>query len=326
MSHYFLGHRSISMLPTAKVYPPVSAGELHSVLYQVPLETVTEKITSHLEANSEIPGVVLLQNGKFHSSIPRSKMFERLGHRYGVELFLRKPIVELQVNLQNPTTIIPHNIRINEAVNIALARKADNIFDALVVEYSDNNYHMLDMHILLGAQSLILENSNNVISSLNRIEKSIKAEIPLDAALDMIIDAIKRVAPYHRALILIRPDRWKSIYSQHPILYRLSDNLNYHPFIKSISQTQQHVHLEDTQTIAEWKGMDTVGKARTWLGFPILTARGLDGILSLSRISASPFSSNEIDMVKIFSEIIGIAINRDSDDSLFKDMIKRKFL
>ena len=72
---------AIFVLPTGQKYPPVSVGELPSHKYQVSIETITEDVSSHLEAHPEIPGVILVRDDKIHSMIPRTKMFERLGHR-----------------------------------------------------------------------------------------------------------------------------------------------------------------------------------------------------------------------------------------------------
>ena len=317
------------MLPTGQMYPPVSVGELPSHEYQVSTETITEDVSSHLEAHAEIPGVILVSDNKIHSVIPRSKMFERLGHRFGVELFLRKPIIELQENLETTMFKVSSNTRVSTATNIALARQAKNIYDPLIMEYDDGTFRQLDMHILLMAQSLVMENMNNIISSMNRIEQSIKADIPLDTSLDMIIDSIKRTTPYHRVAVLIKPNQWKKISSHHELLHDLSEPLSSHPLIKKICDTRNHIHIEDTRLEPSWKGMELIGKANVWIGLPIANGRNLDGILSLSRTTNTPFSKNEIDMAKTFSEFLSIAINRiaeNYENDQFLNMIERKFI
>lgn len=317
------------MLPTAQTYPPVSVGELPAHAYQVSTETLTEDISIHLESHHDVPGVILINNGKFHSVIPRSRFFERLGHRFGAELFLRKPIVELQENLATTACTVSSNTRINTAINIGLSRPASSIYDPLVMEYDDGSSRMLDMHVLLMAQSLVMENTNNIISNMNRIEQSIKADIPLDASLDMIMDAVKRTTPYHRAIVLIKPNQGAKISSHHDLFHHLSEPISSHPIIKSIYDSGNHIHIEDTSAAPQWKGMEFIGKTNVWIGLPIASGRNFDGILSLSRTTNTPFSKNEIDMAKTFSEFLSIAINRTTEnheDNQFIDMIKRKFI
>jgi len=317
------------MLPTGQMYPPVSIGELPSHEYQVPTETITENVSLYLESHPEIPGVILVSGGKIHSVIPRNKIFERLGHRYGVELFLRKPIIELQENLETTTFKISSNTRVNAASKIAIGRQVKNIYDPLVMEYDDGSFRQLDMHILLMAQSLVMENINNIISSMNRIEQSIKADIPFDASLDMIVDSIKRTTPYHHATVLIKPGKREKISSHHELLRNLSEPLNSHPLINAICETENYIHIENTRLSPAWKGMEVIGKASVWMGLPITNGRHLDGILSLSRITNTPFSKNEIDMAKTFSEFLSIAINRTAENyetDQFVNMVKRKFI
>jgi len=321
--------RAIFVLPTGQKYPPVSVGELPSHNYQVSTETITEDVSSHLESHPEIPGVILVSGDKIHSMIPRAKMFERLGHRYGVELFLRKPIIELQETLGTTIFKISSNTRINTAANIAIGRQAKNIYDPLVMEYNDGSFRQLDMHVLLMAQSMVMENMNNIISSMNRIEQSIKADIPLDTSLDMIIDAIKRTTPYHHASILLKPSRWVETFSHHDLLHELSEPLNNHPLIKSICDTGNYIHIEDTKLAPSWKGMEVIGKTNVWMGLPIASGRNLDGILSLGRTTNTPFSKNEIDMAKTFCEFLSIGINRTAEnyeEDHYVNMIKRKFI
>ena len=317
------------MLPTGQMYPPVSVGELPSYEYQVSTETITENVSSYLETHPEIPGVILVSGNKIHSMIPRNKIFERLGHRYGVELFLRKPIIELQENLGTTIFRVSSNTRIDIAAKVAIGRQVKNIYDPLIMEYDDGTFRQLDMHILLMAQSLVMENMNNIISSMNRIEQSIKADIPLDTSLDMIVDSIKRTTPYHHAAVLLKPSQWMETSSHHELLHELSEPLNNHPLIKSICDTKTHIHIEDTKLAPSWKGMEVIGKTNVWMGLPIASGGSLDGILSLSRITNTPFSKNEIDMAKTFSEFLSIAINRTAEnyeEDHYVNMIKRKFI
>jgi len=59
--------------------------------------------------------------------------------------------------------------------------------------------------------------------------------------------------------------------------------------------------------------MKSLGKLRTWMGVPIPSALGCEGVLSLGRLSLSSFSSEEIQLAKSFSEYIGIALNSSSE-------------
>jgi transcriptional regulator with GAF, ATPase, and Fis domain len=242
---------------------------------------------------------------------------------------LRKPIIELQENLGTTLFKISSSTRINTAANVAIGRPTKNIYDPLIIEYDDGSFRQLDMHILLRAQSLVMENMNNIISSMNRIEQSIKADIPLDTSLDMIGDSIKRTTPYHNAAVLLKPGLWKKISSHHELLHYLSESTNNYSLIKKIRDTRNHIHIEDVSLEPSWAGMEFIGKTKVWLGLPITSGKNFDGILSLSRTTHTPFSKNEIDMAKTFSEFLSIAINRTTEnyeEDQFVNMVKRKFV
>lgn len=318
-----------SILPSKQSHPPVSVGELYSHEYQVSTETITEEVVSYLDEHPDIPGVILIQNGKLHSLIPRNKIFERLGHRFGVELFLRRPIIELQEIIEATLCMISNSTRIHAAASIALSRKIGSIYDPLVINHANGSYRILDVHVLLMAQSLIAENMHNIISNMKRIEHSIKVEIPMDASLDMILDAVKRTTPYHRAMVLIKPSQLKKISSHHELFFELSEPVYSHPLIKSIFDTRDATQIEDTSTAPSWKGLEFISKTGVWLGLPIASGKHSDGILSLSRTTNTPFSTNEVDMAKTFAEFLSIAINKTADDyeeRQFAEMVQRKFI
>lgn len=329
MENLKFGFRSLFMLPTGEVYPPVSAGELPSHGYQVSIETLTEKVAAHLEAYPETPGVMLMEKDRLHSMIPRARFFERLGHRFGIELFMRKPIVELQENIGTEAHVISSNTRVHDAVNIALNRGTKAMYDPLVLRYDDGRFRMLDAHILLMAQSLASENMSNVVSNMHRIEQSIKAEIPLDAALEMFLDAIKRVAPHHRAAVLVKSRKWEKLSSYHSLLVHMSEHVGRQPLIRSICDFRQPIHVEDTSLAPDWNGAEFLGKANVWLGLPIASGSNMDGVLSLTRLVNTPFTKNEIDMAKTFAEFLSIAINKTAegyDERQLTEMVQRKFL
>jgi hypothetical protein len=308
-------YRSPLELPNGTMQTPVSVGDLPSFAYQAPVEIVTENVTSHLEAHPEIPGVILLQNGQLHSALPRALMFERLGHRYGVELFLRKPILELQQNLGIQTFTISSNMGVKEAVRFALRREPEYIYAPLVIHYDDGQLRLLDMHVLLYAQSHILDNANNVLGSMKQIEDAIHHNMAFEQLMDLIVDAISRVVPNHRTGIFIKPSRWMELPSRHNLIYPYTDSLTKAPAFKSVVETCQPLHILDAGVSSHWQGMKSLGKFRAWMGVPVKSVFGCEGVLSLGRFSLSPFSEEETQLAKSFSEFIGVALHTSSNSN-----------
>lgn len=319
-------YRSSLTLPNGVMQTPVSVGDLPSFDYQVSVETLTEDVTNYLEAHPDTPGVILLQDGKLHSVLPRALMFERLGHRYGIELFLRKPILELQKYMGVMTFSIASGMSVRDAVQFALQREPVFIYAPMAIVFEDGHLRLLDMHVLLYAQSHILDNANNVFGSMNLIEQAIRQNRPFKELMDMIFDSISRVVPSHRAGVFVKLSRWVNLPGGHDLLFPLNDSLGNSTAFKTVIETGRPVHLDNIKESSQWQGMKSLGKFRSWLGTPVMSSLGCEGVLSLGRISLSPFSDEEIQLAKTFSEYIGIALNGSANApaQLQLDKVKRK--
>jgi two-component system, NtrC family, sensor kinase len=126
-----------NIYPTGHIPVPVCIGDLPMSDYTVSRNTLAETVASHMQNDNLIPGALILEGKKLSGLIPRHKMFERLGKRYGVELFLRKPIGELERELGADVFTLKSHLSINIAVKLALSRSESNIYDPIVVEHED---------------------------------------------------------------------------------------------------------------------------------------------------------------------------------------------
>jgi hypothetical protein len=152
-----------------------------------------------LQSNVLIPGAIVTQGKKMLGVIPRHKMFERLSRRYGVELFLSKTVGDLLVELRTDVFSLKSQLHINIAAKLALSRSQSDTYDPIVVEYENGSYALLDMYVLLLSQSQLLSNLNGVISSLNHIETILADDSPGRNVLELILESLRLVAPYHEA-------------------------------------------------------------------------------------------------------------------------------
>jgi len=142
---------------------PVCIADLPAHDFQVSPETLTEQVVAELENSPDLPGVLIVKNRKLVGFLTRLKLFERLGHRYGVELFMRKPIMELNGVMQTQVEVLPGNLRIDEAVRRALKRPPLDIYDPVVMELRNRMFRILDMNVLVLAQSRTVTNLSNVV-------------------------------------------------------------------------------------------------------------------------------------------------------------------
>ncbi len=117
------------------------------------------EVTSIFKQMPVLPGVIVLEGKKCVGMISRERCFEALGRPYGVELFLKKTVAEFLRKNGGTALVFDEKTSIREAVNRALQRKTDELYDPIVVAISRNRqYHLVDMRTLLKAQSDILSN------------------------------------------------------------------------------------------------------------------------------------------------------------------------
>ena len=287
--------------PTGYVHTPVCVDDLPQHDFNVSPATLTEEITMHLETYPELPGVLLCQDGqKLLGIIPRKRIFERLGHRYGVELFLRKPIGELHDSLVPQIfTIHPHT-RIDDAVYLAMDRSPDVLYEPLVVVSTSGHARMLDFHTLLLAQSQILKNMNNLFSSLNKIKFSLNQQPDLHDSMTMILGGLRQVVPYHHAAILPKHSSGLHLSDHEITIFTPTVPILQNAIYQSVLRHNQPLYIEDVKKVAAWDGMDALSDLRTWVGVPLRSGESHLGILSLGRRTLSPFSKDEMAIADTF--------------------------
>ena len=150
---------------------------LHSTLADLPTsdfkvdeQTFGEEIETAFHQNPDLPGVMVTARDRIVGILPRGKFFEWIGRRYGIELYLKRPIrVLLDATIQElndrleldvyPTRclLLSHQSTIEQAVEIALSRPTFLAYEPIVVAGVDREWRLLDMYVLLRAQSRLFE-------------------------------------------------------------------------------------------------------------------------------------------------------------------------
>ncbi len=304
--HYF------NIFPTGQIPVPVCIGDLPLSDYVVSYNTPVEQTAKHLQANPLIPGAIIMQGSRLLGVVSRHKMFERLGRRYGVELFLGKPISDLLLELRSDVFSLKSQMHINTAAKLALSRNQDGTYDPIIVEFEDGNFALLDMYVLLLSQSQLLSNLNGVISSINNIEMLLARDASERNMLELILESLRLVVPYHEAEIIIQnQSNYETLRAnKHVIL--LDDLWHANEIYRSVFTLSQPFNIEDVKMAPAWKGIHAPSKTRSWMGVPISDQNRIVGLLSLSRFSVSPFNSNEKELAQMFARYINAFLSAQS--------------
>ncbi len=297
--HYF------KVFPTGQIPIPVCIGDLPLSNYTVSEHDLTETVAAHMQNNALIPGVIVLRGKQSIGVIPRHKMFERLGKRYGVELFLRKPIGEMERELVAHPFTLKHHLSINVAVKLALSRSEENIYDPIVIEHEDGNLSLLDMYILLLTQSQLSTNLSGIISSLNNIEILLGNETAGASTLNLILESMGLVVPYHHVRIILQTQHHISALTElRETVQVMPEPFEVNDIYRSILNIKQPLSLEDVRIVPAWKGMDFPSITRSWMGIPLTNQTETVGLVALSRFTLSPFTINEKELALVFARYI----------------------
>lgn len=104
-----------------------------------------------------LPGIILVDGGKFAGMISRRQFFERMSRPYSLELFVRRPIRVLYEFIQSDLLILPGETLIRVAAQLALQRSPDLLYEPILVTIQPGRYELLAVNQLLLAQSQIHE-------------------------------------------------------------------------------------------------------------------------------------------------------------------------
>lgn len=303
----------LSIFPTGKIPVPVSIGDLPLSSYVVTEDTLTEAVSEYLEKNQDVPGVVIQKKNKELGLIPRYKMFERLGHRYGVELFFRKPIVELEKEIISNSFILKNHVSINIASKMALGRTQNFVYDPIIVEFEDTSLYLLDMYVLLLSQSQLASNLSGISSSINNIEILISnPNSHLYSTINFIVESLGNVVPTHHARILLQNRAEFDVLSEHELISNKNEPLTHFSIYRTILETNQVTVLEDVNIVPTWINEDTPAQTRSWMGIPITYLDENLGLLSLSRVTYSPFSNQEKETALVFARYLSKLLTNSS--------------
>ena len=285
---------------------PVCAGDVPSYSFTVSPHDILAAVVKVMEQRPELPGMIV--SGKRTGVISRAKMFERLGHQYGVELFLRKPVSKLELSLKTHALIVPAQTRIEDTVRMALARPHGETYAPVIIKDAEQSgLRLVDMHDLLLAQSRILANVSNTVGQLEELEKVIASDKTAEEILLSALELLSHVVPYHQAAVLIQRTDQLEYIARRGVGWGGVQANNYASSIHN-SQIYQMMHerheaicIPDVNTVADWEHFSDIGNLRSWLGVPLSSNGHFDGLLSLGRLTHSPFSVTEKDTAQVFA-------------------------
>jgi signal transduction histidine kinase len=153
----------------------------HAVAFED--STPTEQIKNEFDNRPDLPGVILLRDGRLQACISRDSLFRHLSGPFCRELFLRRPIWEFVDTWRSNVLRLEADCSIHRAAELALARPHEEAYDPILVDHDEGRFGMLDTHVLLVAQSQLLalsrviEEQRDAAEAANRSKSAFLANI-----------------------------------------------------------------------------------------------------------------------------------------------------
>jgi signal transduction histidine kinase len=139
----------------ASLGPKSTLGDLPNHDFQVFPSTPGHVVAQEFDRRPDLPGaIVLCVDGP--QLISRSAFLRLMSRPFGLDVYLNRPVHLLLRALDSPLLRLPATADIAEAGRLALSRRADAIYEPIVVLYSNDQARILDIHILLLAQAHLL--------------------------------------------------------------------------------------------------------------------------------------------------------------------------
>lgn len=288
-------------------------GDLPSYAFEVESSAPLEKAVTRLKSDPDLPGVIVRHGKTFVGALSRWKIFEWLGRPYGIELYFRKPIRKLVEAVGQDREVYPHTLSISHAVQRALQRPPEMRYEPLVVMFQEGDLRLLDMDVLLLAQSEQLSSANALIQKQAEIGRVLSSSLELSKVLHLILEQMETVIPYDRASILLYREEQLEFaasrgYAKSVNMEQARELANRNPAFLSVLTTRRPAALEDVSEYTGWPHIPDTAPTRSWLGLPLVQSDTVLGMLSISRLNVAPFHPDEIEAALIFSSQAATAL------------------
>jgi len=125
--------------------------------FQVSPSAPSSAVAAQFEREPWLPGAIVAERGKLFGLISRRRFNTWLSSPYGIEVFLDRPI-EILLNLsqqQSEVLQVADTEKVTVAIEQALDRSADEIYDPIVVVSQDVNLPDERLFFLLAFQTLV---------------------------------------------------------------------------------------------------------------------------------------------------------------------------
>ncbi len=156
--------KTVLQLSLDQLTPDSVLADLPAHKFQASLHTPGQLIIQTFRDRPELPGVVVIDDfGTMVGVISRRIFFEQISKPFGLEIYSRRPIQIFLKTLKIEPLELSSNHPIGQAAAIALSRPSNLLFEPVVIVQQGQQPCLVDVQVLLLAQSQILALVNTLV-------------------------------------------------------------------------------------------------------------------------------------------------------------------
>lgn len=122
--------------------------ELSMYNFPVEINHTGMEVANFLEKYPLLPGVILVEQGRFFGMISRRRLLEFLIRPYGQELLVQQPLAVLYSYARIPMLLLADTTSILTAMQLSLKRSPELLAEPIVVQTESGAYRLLDVQEL----------------------------------------------------------------------------------------------------------------------------------------------------------------------------------
>lgn len=285
------------------VRQPTCIGDLPNFDYSVEPNILTRTVVAEFERCPDLPGVLIVQAGRYVGLISRQRCLQHLSRPFGLEVFLKRPIIHLYSALGTSPQPLPATLAIDQAVDFALKRNLPDLYEPIAVELPEHTARVLDLHTLLLAQSQLLAVATRTIQRQSAIGRALSGTLELTEVLGLILTHVGEMVPYDRAGILLLHNNQLQLaasrgFSAEVDVDRLLADFQASSHYQQVYATHRPLTLDAASQVSDWPTQLRLEPASAWLMVPIVHADNWLGVMTLGRLSPISFTSEEVEQVE----------------------------
>jgi signal transduction histidine kinase/CheY-like chemotaxis protein/HPt (histidine-containing phosphotransfer) domain-containing protein len=127
----------------------LTVGELPVSDHRVSPATPTAVVAELFEKQPNLVGIIIGDEEGLTGVVSRASLLERLSQPFALELYMKRPIRQMQDVIDTNPDVMPANSNIHEGAHAALSRPTTRAYEPVVILGEDGSLRLLDVHTRL---------------------------------------------------------------------------------------------------------------------------------------------------------------------------------